>query len=95
MIASGTLKVGIVLNVLFSVILASFSLREVASRIENFSKVTARFTESRALILFPMKGFVSKILKEISNSKRFRSFIPRDLKVIHPQSREFELQLLY
>ena len=41
MIASGELNVGLVMNVLFAVILASFSLSQVASRIENFSKATA------------------------------------------------------
>jgi len=41
MVASGELNVGLVMNVLFAVILASFSLSQVAPRIENFSKATA------------------------------------------------------
>jgi ATP-binding cassette, subfamily B (MDR/TAP), member 1 len=41
MIASEELNVGLVMNVLFAVIIASFSLSQVAPRIENFSKATA------------------------------------------------------
>lgn len=41
MIASGELNVGLVINVLFAVIIASFSLSQIAPRIENFSKATA------------------------------------------------------
>jgi ATP-binding cassette, subfamily B (MDR/TAP), member 1 len=41
MIASGELNVGLVINVLFAVMIASFSLSQVAPRIENFSKATA------------------------------------------------------
>jgi ATP-binding cassette, subfamily B (MDR/TAP), member 1 len=41
MIADGELNVGLVLNVLFAVILASFSLSQVAPRVEVFSKATA------------------------------------------------------
>ena len=41
LIADGELNVGLVMNVLFAVILASFSLSQVAPRIENFSKATA------------------------------------------------------
>ena len=41
MIASNELSVGLIMNCLFAVILASFSLSQVAPRIENFSKATA------------------------------------------------------
>ena len=41
LIADGELNVGLVMNVLFAVILASFSLSQVAPRIEVFSKATA------------------------------------------------------
>ena len=41
MIASEELNVGLVMNVLFAVIIASFSLSQVVPRIENFSKATA------------------------------------------------------
>jgi len=41
MIASGEINVGLVINVLFAVIIASFSLSQVAPRIENFAKATA------------------------------------------------------
>jgi ATP-binding cassette, subfamily B (MDR/TAP), member 1 len=41
MIASGELNVGLVINVLFAVMIASFSLSQVAPRIEIFAKATA------------------------------------------------------
>lgn len=41
LIADGVLNVGLVMNVLFAVILASFSLSQVAPRIESFAKATA------------------------------------------------------
>src|SRR6266496_6480219 len=41
MIASNELSIGLLMNCLFAVILASFLLSQVAPRIENFSKATA------------------------------------------------------
>jgi ATP-binding cassette subfamily B (MDR/TAP) protein 1 len=41
MIASGELNIGLDINVLFAVIIASFSLSQVLPRIESFSKATA------------------------------------------------------
>jgi ATP-binding cassette, subfamily B (MDR/TAP), member 1 len=41
MIASGELNVGLVMNVLFAVIIASISLSTLAPNIEAFSKATA------------------------------------------------------
>jgi ABC-type multidrug transport system fused ATPase/permease subunit len=41
MVASGELNVGLVLNVLFAVIIASFSLSQILPRLEAFSKATA------------------------------------------------------
>lgn len=41
MIASGELDVGLVLNVLFAVVIASFSLGQIANGIDPFTKATA------------------------------------------------------
>jgi len=41
LIAAGELNVGLVMNCLFAVIIASFSLSQIAPRIETFSKATA------------------------------------------------------
>ena len=41
MIASNELSIGVLMTCLFAVIIASFSLSQVAPRIENFSKATA------------------------------------------------------
>ena len=41
MIASNDLSVGLLMNCLFAVIIGSFSLSQIAPRIENFSKATA------------------------------------------------------
>jgi ABC-type multidrug transport system fused ATPase/permease subunit len=41
MVASGELNVGLVLNVLFAVMIASFSLSQIMPRIEAFAKATA------------------------------------------------------
>jgi ATP-binding cassette subfamily B (MDR/TAP) protein 1 len=41
LIADGELNVGLVMNCLFAVIFASFSLSQIAPRIENFAKAVA------------------------------------------------------
>jgi ABC-type multidrug transport system fused ATPase/permease subunit len=41
MIASNELSIGLVMNCLFAVIISTFSLSQVAPRIETFSKATA------------------------------------------------------
>jgi len=41
LIVAGDLNVGKVMNCLFAVIIATFSLSQIAPRIENFSKATA------------------------------------------------------